>query len=142
MIGLNAIDHTMETSPAALVPRLVIEARERARAMICALQDSPNTPIEVARDRAAASVQQYCDGLMDELAAAVGTASPDAVALFRQRYTELALEFAQSVRDLEPDAARRHALAQAIQYKVLQAEQRLRGLLKALSAPASTSENL
>jgi hypothetical protein len=130
----------METSPAALVPQLVIDARERARAMICALQDTPNTPIEVARDRAAASVQQYCDGLMDELAAAVGTASPDAVALFRQRYTELALEFAQSVRDLEPDAARRHAVAQALQYKILESERRLRSVLARVTIPAECSD--
>lgn len=127
-------NHKMGTSPdAALGPQLVSEARARARAMICDLQDSPNTPIDVARERAGASVQQYCEGLMDELVASLGTSSGhEAIASVRRRYTELALEFAKSVRDVETDAARRHAVAQAIQYKVLQAEHRLRALLECI----------
>lgn len=130
----------MEIPPAALVPQLVSDARERARAMVCALHDSPNTPIEVARERAAASVQQYCEHVMDELAATVDRASPEAVALFKHRYTELALDFAKSVRDLEPDAARRHAVAQALQYKILESERRLRSVLDRVTIPAECSD--
>ncbi len=126
----------METSTAALVPQLVCEARERARALISSLHDVPDTPIDVARDRAALSVQHYCERVMDELAAAVTTASPDEVALVKQRYTELALEFAKSVRDLEPDAARRHAVAQALQYKILESERRLRSVLDRVAITA------
>ena len=140
IIGLNVIDHTTETSLARLVPELVVAARERARVLICALQDSPNTPIDVARERAAASVQQYCERVMDELAPTVDTASPETVVLFKQRYTELALEFAKSVRDLEPDAARRHAVAQALQYKILESERRLRSLLDRVKSPAECSD--
>ena len=130
----------METPPATLVPLLVSAARERADALICALQDSPNAPIDVARDRAAIAVQQYCEQVMDELAAAVTTASPDEVALVKQRYTELALDFAKSVRDLEPDAARRHAVAQALQYKILESERRLRSVLARVTIPAECSD--
>ena len=91
----------------------------------------------MARERAAGAVQQYSSQLTDELVSSMSASSPSEVAKVKSCYTDLALEFAQSVRDLEPDAERRHEIAQAIQNKILESERRLRLLLEALAPSAS-----
>ena len=120
----------METQSLSVRIQLIIAARERADALIYALQNSPRQPLDIARDRAAGAVQQFCAELMDELVASVSFNSTSDAAKVKECYTELALDFAKSVRDLEADAERRHAIAQAIQYKILESERRLRAVLR------------
>ena len=103
----------------------------------CVLKNSPTQPLEVARGRAASAVQVYSTRLTDELVASLASSSPSEVARVKSCFTDLALEFAQSVRDLEPDAERRHEIAHAIQFKILESERRLRSLLDALVPSAS-----
>jgi hypothetical protein len=105
-----------------------------------ALENSPAEPLDVALERAAGAVQQYCAQLIDELVASLSSDSRSDLARVKSRYTELVLEFAQSVRDLEPDSERRHEVAQAVQCKILESERRLRSLLDALapSLPANS----
>ncbi|MEN3336429.1 MAG: hypothetical protein V7647_105 [Acidobacteriota bacterium] len=108
--------------------QLVTSARERGGVLLRGLEDVPTEPLDSARDRAAAAVEHYCADLIDELVASASLSGPS----IKQCYTELALSFAKSVRDLEPDAERRHAIAQAIQFKILQSERRLRSVLESL----------
>jgi hypothetical protein len=117
--------------------QLIISARSRGCDLLRALKNSPGQRLHVARERAAAAVQQYSAQLTDELVSSLSTSSPSEVAKIKSCYTELALEFAQSVRDLEPDSERRHEIAQAIQFKILESERRLRSLLEALAPSAS-----
>src|SRR3954449_9644846 len=120
--------------------QLIISARTRGGDLLRTLENSPAQPLDVARERAAAAVQQYSAQLIDELVASLSPGSPSEVARLKSSYTELALDFAQSVRDLEPEAERRHEIAQAVQFKLLESERRLRSLLEALapSLPADS----
>lgn len=131
--------------------QLISDARERAALLIAALKALRDEPIEVARERAATTVNQYCGELLESLSAAAsslsGTApgaaaatlpSTDRVGWIKQRYAELAMDFAQSVCQIETDAARRHAVAQAVQQQILELERRLRTALDALGASAET----
>lgn len=117
--------------------QLIISARTRGCDLLRTLENSPRQPLDVARERAAGAVQQYSSQLTDELVSSMSASSPSEVAKVKSCYTDLALEFAQSVRDLEPDAERRHEIAQALQNKILESERRLRLLLEALAPSAS-----
>src|SRR4051812_21534020 len=110
--------------------QLISSSRDRAGKLLGVLKDSPGQPLEVARDRAARAVEQYSNRLIDELVASLPSNSASGAARVKSCFTELALEFAQSVRDLEPEAHRRHDIAQAIQFKILESERRLRSLLE------------
>jgi hypothetical protein len=128
----------METEFSGVGIQLVTSARERGDALLRSLENVPAQPLEVARDRAAEAVEHYCADLIDEL---VASASPNASSVnVKECYTELALSFAKAVRDLEPDAERRHAMAQAIQFKILKSERRLRSVLESLSATQHPAE--
>jgi len=120
--------------------QLITSARIRGGELLRTLENSPEQPLDVTLERAAGAVQQYCAQLIDELVASLPSNSPSDLARLKSRYTEVALEFAQSVRDLEPDSERRHDIAQAIQFKLLESERRLRSLLDALapSLPANS----
>jgi hypothetical protein len=120
--------------------QLIISARTRGCELLRTLENSPTQPLDVARDCAAGAVQQYSTQLIDELVSSLSSNSPSEVATVRSCYSELVLEFAQSVRDIEPNSERRHEVAQAIQFKILEAERRLRSLLEALapSLPANS----
>jgi len=115
--------------------QLIISARTRGADLLRTLENTPAQPLDVSRERAAVAVQQYTAQLIDELVASLSAGSPSEMARLKSHYTELALEFAQSVRDLEPDSERRHEIAQAIQFKLLESERRLRSLLEALAPP-------
>ena len=117
--------------------QLIISARTRGSDLLRTLENSSRLPLDMARERAARAVQQYSTQLTDELVSLMSASSPSEVAKVKSCYTELALEFAQSVRDLEPDPERRHEIAQAIQFKILESERRLRSLLEALAPSAS-----
>ena len=99
--------------------KLIISARTRGCELLRTLGDLPGRPLDVTCERAAKAVQQYTVQLIDELVASLSSGSRSEVARVKARYIELALEFAQSVRDLEPDSERRHEIAQAIQFKIL-----------------------
>src|SRR3954470_19234166 len=127
----------MELRALSIDQHLISSARDLARRLLGALADLPGQPLDVARSRAAEAVEQYSTQLIDELVAAVPSNSTSEGARVKSCYTELALEFAQSVRDLEPDPERRHDIAHAIQFKILESERRLRSLLEALAPSAS-----
>jgi hypothetical protein len=120
--------------------QLITSARMRGGELLRTLGNSPAQPLDVALERAAGAVQQYCAQLIDDLVASLPSNSPSDLARVKSRYTEVVLKFAQSVRDLEPDPDRRHEIAQAVQFKILQSERRLRSLLNALapSLPANS----
>jgi hypothetical protein len=118
-----------------VVEKLIKDARERAEGSIRALQALPGEPIDVAQQRAGAAVEHYCADLLDALVAAASPKSIGDWTWVKQRYSELALDFAKCIRDIEPDAGRRHAIAQAVQQEILEAERRLRAVLGALTDP-------
>jgi hypothetical protein len=125
----------MQIQFSAVESNLIRSARRRAASALAVLRTSSDPTLEAACERSAAAVQQYCDELMDELVAAASSSSSSEAARVKDCYTEVALGFAKSVRDLEKDAERRHAIAQAVQYKILESERRLRSLLEALTEP-------
>ena len=133
----------METQLSGLGIQFIRSARRRAQTLVHTLEHSHREPLDVARDQAAAAVEQYCAALTDELVASASSISVSGAKL-KECYTALALAFAKSVRDLEPDPERRHAIAQAILFKILQSERRLRAVMEALSdgdqgAPSGTT---
>jgi hypothetical protein len=136
MLGGSLLDRDLMDVPVPSdVLQLIGAARERADALICALESLRGEPIEVARERAAATVQQYCTQLLDQLSVSLPSASDEErIAWLKRRYAELAMDFAKSVCQIETDAARRHAVAQAVQQQVLELERRLRSVLEALGA--------
>jgi hypothetical protein len=141
-IGLQGGDAMDATVPAAAV-QLLNGARDRASELLSALRVLPALPLETACARAAGAVHQYCSELLDELVTPVFLLTAAAGGSWvRQNYAQLAVDFAKSVRDLEADSLRRHALAQVLQNKILDSERRLRLVLDALSArpPISTAD--
>jgi hypothetical protein len=129
----------METQDFGVEHQLIVSARDRAQGLLNELRGSPEQPLEIARDRAAAAVERHSAQLIDEL---VSSTSPDSALhplRVKECYAQLALEFANAVRDLEPDSERRHAIAQAVQYKILESERRLRAVMEALAPPPAES---
>jgi hypothetical protein len=96
-------------------------------------------------DHVANVLQQYCDDLLEELTASLPpTLNAETAGAVRICYTDLILNFARSLRDAEVDPGRRHAVAQPIQQKVLEAERRLIQFLDAATAsdrPSSTDDD-
>jgi hypothetical protein len=136
--SLEKTDDLMEAQ-SDVGTQLISDARERAALLIAVLQALRDEPIEVARERAAATVNQYCGDVLESLSAAAATLpGTDRVGWIKQRYAELAMDFAQSVCQIETDAARRHAVAQAVQQQILELERRLRAALDALGGSAET----
>jgi hypothetical protein len=122
----------IESSSPPDAARLISDARDRAGALISTLANLRGEPLDVAQVRAAASVKQYSDQLLDELLASVAPyPSAEWTAWVKTQYTDLAMAFAKSVCQIESDAGRRHAVAQAVQYQILASERRLRSAFDA-----------
>ena len=92
-------------------------------------------PLDVLVETASAAVDHYADDLLAEVRASVPSdLTTEAASPVKKCYTELVLEFGRSVRDAETDSVRRHAVAQAVQQKVLEAERRVRTLFSEATA--------
>jgi hypothetical protein len=118
---------------AAVETQLITDAKERARTLLRTLSVIQELSVDAACERVALAVERYYADLLDELVASVFSADgPDSTPWLRQRYAELVLDFATSIRSLEANAVRRHAIAQVLQNKVLESERRLRSVLNVL----------
>lgn len=102
--------------------------RRRGRDLLGALvaQRDAGTPVADLCARAAASVDEYGDILIDTVAQASLPASVEDAERLRRESARILGEFAAAVRDIIPDREARHALAQAIQCAILRHERSLR----------------
>jgi hypothetical protein len=116
---------------------LITRARQHAADLLASFSAAicSDEQVEALCARAAAVFDNYGDGLLEALRAAIVPTDNVEKKWLREHYLPLLVEFATALRDTITDAASRHAAAQAIQCKVLDHERHLRLVLEMQSTP-------
>lgn len=109
---------------------LIRAERGRGRGLVNALADaSLAESFALLCERASAAVDEYSSGLLARLIAVARPASEADAEWVKRNYLSLVSEFVTAVRDVSPDPETRHAVAQAVQCRILLHERRCRAVL-------------
>lgn len=128
------------TNPSAAQAALIAKGRGTLHRLAEELAGLASAEPDVLCSRALAAI----DAVANELARFIAEVQPSSLeelAPLRKEYLNLMVEFASRVRDGVPEQAKRHAIVQRLQCKILEQERKLRSVPIPNAAAPSVGTN-